>query len=40
MEQEIEGLKLKLAARTREKHNLQEELAEAYRVKVSIFENF
>jgi hypothetical protein len=36
LEQEIESLKLKLAACTREKHNLQEELAEAYRVKAQL----
>ncbi|CAE5982079.1 unnamed protein product [Arabidopsis arenosa] len=36
LEQEIESLKLKLAASTREKHNLQEELAEAYRVKAQL----
>ncbi|XP_024016499.1 uncharacterized protein LOC18026175 isoform X2 [Eutrema salsugineum] len=36
LEQEIESLKLKLAGCTREKHNLQEELAEAYRVKAQL----
>lgn len=34
LEQEIENLKKKFAACTRENHNLQEELAEAYRIKV------
>ncbi|CAL5425124.1 unnamed protein product [Camellia sinensis] len=34
-EQEIESLKRKLTACTREKLNLQEELSEAYRIKVS-----
>ncbi|VVA99188.1 unnamed protein product [Arabis nemorensis] len=38
LEQEIESLKLKLSACTREKHNLQEELAEAYRVKAQLAE--
>uniref|UniRef100_A0A1J3ID11 Uncharacterized protein n=1 Tax=Noccaea caerulescens TaxID=107243 RepID=A0A1J3ID11_NOCCA len=38
LEQEIESLKLKLAACTREKHNYQEELAEAYRVKTQLAE--
>ncbi|XP_023553791.1 kinetochore protein SLK19 isoform X1 [Cucurbita pepo subsp. pepo] len=33
LEQEIENLKKKFAACTRENHNLQEELAEAYRIK-------
>ncbi|XP_020241280.1 myosin-2 heavy chain isoform X2 [Asparagus officinalis] len=33
LEQEIEGLRKKLAVCTREKHNLQEELSEAYRIK-------
>ncbi|XP_019084001.1 PREDICTED: myosin heavy chain, clone 203-like isoform X2 [Camelina sativa] len=36
LEQELESLKLKLAACTREKNNLQEELAEAYRVKAQL----
>ncbi|XP_006297176.2 uncharacterized protein LOC17891886 isoform X1 [Capsella rubella] len=36
LEQEIESLKLNLAACTRAKHNLQEELAEAYRVKAQL----
>ncbi|KAF8099665.1 hypothetical protein N665_0239s0008 [Sinapis alba] len=36
LEQEIESLKMKLANCTREKHNLQEELAEAYRVKAQL----
>ncbi|KAL1193983.1 hypothetical protein V5N11_009654 [Cardamine amara subsp. amara] len=36
LEQEIESLKMKFAACTREKHNLQEELAEAYRVKAQL----
>ncbi|KAJ0233438.1 Myosin heavy chain-like protein [Hirschfeldia incana] len=38
LEQEIESLKMKLANCTREKHNLQEELAEAYRVKAQLAE--
>ncbi|XP_013671884.1 myosin heavy chain, clone 203 isoform X2 [Brassica napus] len=36
LEQEIEALKMKLANCSREKHNLQEELAEAYRVKAQL----
>ncbi|XP_018461561.1 uncharacterized protein LOC108832588 isoform X2 [Raphanus sativus] len=36
LEQEIESLKMKLANCTREKHNLQEELTEAYRVKAQL----
>ncbi|CAN8270788.1 unnamed protein product [Cochlearia groenlandica] len=36
LEQEIESLKMKLGTCTREKHNLQEELAEAYRVKAQL----
>ncbi|XP_010496768.1 PREDICTED: myosin heavy chain, clone 203-like isoform X3 [Camelina sativa] len=36
LEQELESLKLKLAACTREKNNLLEELAEAYRVKAQL----
>jgi len=35
LEQEIESLKKKLAACSRENLNLQEELSEAYRIKVS-----
>ncbi|XP_028115786.1 uncharacterized protein LOC114313601 [Camellia sinensis] len=35
LEQEIESLKEKLTACTREKLNLQEELSEAYRIKAS-----
>lgn len=34
LEQEIESLKKKLSACTRENLNLQEELSEAYRIKV------
>nr|CAN60963.1 hypothetical protein VITISV_013872 [Vitis vinifera] len=34
LEQEIENLKKKVAASTRENLNLQEELSEAYRIKV------
>ncbi|RID52952.1 hypothetical protein BRARA_G00382 [Brassica rapa] len=36
LEQEIEALKMKLANCSREKHNLQEELTEAYRVKAQL----
>lgn len=36
LEQEIENLKKKLAASTRDNLNLQEELSEAYRIKVRI----
>jgi hypothetical protein len=35
LEQEIESLKNKLAVCTRDSLNLQEELSEAYRIKVS-----
>ncbi|XP_022148753.1 putative ciliary rootlet coiled-coil protein 2 isoform X3 [Momordica charantia] len=38
LEQEIENLKHKFAACTRENHNLQEELAEAYRIKSQLAE--
>lgn len=37
MEQEIENLKKKIAACARENSNLQEELSEAYRIKVENF---